>query len=139
MNINLALKKLEQEEGFFSHNNYHIVSITKDDITIRADITQSALNPYGHAHGGFIFGLSDTLMGMLASHTGRQAVTLESNISYLQPGTGKYLIAKGKIIKEGKNICFLQSEIYNDQKKLIATSTATYYYINIRKKEENDG
>ncbi len=135
MNTELELKKLEQEEGFFTHNNYHIIDVEEDNITLKADITKTALNPYGYTHGGFVFGLSDTIMGILAAHTGRKAVTLESNISYLKPGAGKYLIAKGKILKEGNHICFLQSKIYNDKKELVATANSTYYYVNEKNKK----
>lgn len=133
MNIEEALEKMETEEGFFSHNNYHIINKNEKELTIKADLTKTANNPYGFAHGGFIFGLSDTIMGMLAAHNGRKAITLESNISYLKQGTGKYLLAKGEIIKEGSNICFLKSNIYNDNEDLVATSTSTYYYIDGKK------
>lgn len=135
MNIEKELERIENEEGFISHNNYHIINKTKDNLTIRADLTKTANNPYGFAHGGFIFGLGDTVMGMLAAHQGKKAITVESNISYLKQGTGKYLLAQAEIVKEGKSICFLKSNIYNDKEDLIAILTSTYYYI----KEEKEG
>lgn len=129
MTIEEQLKKMEEEDGFFKHNNYHIHSVSEKEIIIRADLTKNSNNPYGYVHGGLIFGLTDTAMGMLAVTKGRKAVTIDSNISYLQPGSGNYLLAKAKMEKEGKKICFLSSKVYNDKEEIIAIATSTYYYV----------
>ena len=121
---------LENGEGFFHHNNYSVEEITEDNVILKAELTNNSMNPFGIAHGGFIFGLGDTVMGMLARKDGRNAVTLNANITYLKPGTGKYLIAKGEIIKQGKTTCYLRANIYNDEDKLIATMDSNYFYIN---------
>ena len=129
MNVEDILNKMENEDGFFKHNNYHIVEANDKNITLRADLDKNSMNPYGMAHGGLIFGLGDTTMGMLAASSGRRALTLNANISYLAPGEGKYLLANGEIIKKGKTICVVRVNIYNDQKKLISTMESTYYFI----------
>lgn len=126
------LDKLENK-GFFHHNNYHIINRDEKELTIKVDLTEVANNPYDFAHGGLIFGLTDTIMGMLAATTGKKAVTINANISYLKPGEGSYLIAKGEILKNGSNICFLKSDVYNDQNELVATATGTYYYLEEKK------
>ena len=126
--MNDAFKDLEEKAGLFKHNNYHVIEAIENEVIIRADITENSMNPYGMAHGGFIFGLGDTLMGMLAATVNKKALTLNANISYLAPGTGKYLIAKGEIVKKGKTISLVRANIYNDQKKLISTMESTYYY-----------
>ena len=126
--MNDVFKNMEEKDGFFKHNNYHVIEANENEVIIRADITENSMNPYGMAHGGFIFGLGDTVMGMLAATIDKKALTLNANISYLAPGTGEYLIAKGEIVKKGKTISLLRANIYNDQKKLISTMESTYYY-----------
>lgn len=126
--MNDVFKNMEEKDGFFKHNNYHVVEANENEVIIRADLTENSMNPYGMAHGGFIFGLGDTVMGMLAATIDKKALTLNANISYLAPGTGEYLIAKGEIVKKGKTISLLRANIYNDQKKLISTMESTYYY-----------
>lgn len=126
--MNDVFKNMEEKDGFFKHNNYHVVEANENEVIIRANLTENSMNPYGMAHGGFIFGLGDTVMGMLAATIDKKALTLNANISYLAPGTGKYLIAKGEIVKKGKTISLLRANIYNDQKKLISTMESTYYY-----------
>ena len=122
--------KFATTSGFIYNNNFELVD-KEDEVsaTLKAKITDSSLNPYGIAHGGFIFGLGDTAMGVLARTTGRKAVTLSSNISYLKPSTGEYLIAKSEMIKNGKTTCFLRCNIYNDKDVLVATMDGNYYYI----------
>ena len=126
--MNDVFKNMEEKDGFFKHNNYHVIEANENEVIIRADLDENSMNPYGMAHGGFIFGLGDTLMGMLAATVNKKALTLNANISYLAPGTGKYLIAKGEIVKKGKTISLVRANIYNDQKKLISTMESTYYY-----------
>lgn len=129
INKDSILEKMETEEGFFNHNNYHVVENSEDSVIIEAALTEEAMNPYGIAHGGFIFGLGDVAMGVLAIKKGKRAVTLDANIKYLKPGRGKKLFAQGKIVKDGDNIIFLEANIYNDEKILVAKMTGTYYYL----------
>ena len=97
------IEQLENNPGFYKHNNYKLVNYKKEEfVELKAEINENSLNPYGFAHGGVIFGLGDTAMGILARTTGRKAVTLNANISYLRPIKGKYFIAKAILIKSGK-------------------------------------
>lgn len=125
------LKKLAVS-GFIKHNNINIVNINKDNLcaTLKADLDENSLNPYGIAHGGLIFGLGDTAMGVTAKLTGKSAVTLSSNISYLKPAKGAFLIAKAEMIKNGKQTCYLRCNIYDEKEVLVSTMDANYFYIN---------
>jgi len=123
------LKKMEQEEGFFHHNNYQVVKADKEEVILKGSLVKNAMNPYDMAHGGFIFGLGDTAMGILVRVCGRRGVTLSSNINFLHPGTGEYITAKGKLIKQGKKTCYTRADIYDNEDHLIATMDANYYFI----------
>ncbi len=129
MDYQKLLSDMENKNGFFKNNNFHVVEATKEQCIIRADLTENSMNPYGIAHGGLIFGLGDVVMGMLARATGTKAVTLSANINYLKPGTGKYLIGKAEMIKNGKSTCVLRANIYNDQEELVATMDSNYFYL----------
>ena len=129
MNKEEILKKLVEEDGFFKHNNYEIVEATEENCILKANITNNSLNPYGIVHGGLIFGLGDTVMGMIASSCGRPAVTQNSTINYLKPAKTNYVIAKGELIKQGKTTAYIQAKIYDENEKLIAVMDANYCYI----------
>ena len=94
-----------------------------------SDIREESLNPYGFAHGGLIFGLGDTAMGILSRSSGRKAVTLNSTINYLRPVVGKILRAEAEMIKDGKKTCLLRCNFYDENNKLTATMDGNYCYI----------
>lgn len=124
------LKKMFTEEGFIKHNHYQMVEVEKGKKTImKVDLEETTKNPYGVAHGGLIFGLGDTAMGVVARSTGRSAVTLNANITYLKPGKGKTLKAVAEMIKDGKTTCYIRCNFYNEQETLIATMDSNYFYI----------
>jgi len=129
MNYEEIVKGMETQTGFYKHKNYHIVDCESNIFIMRADITEDSLNPYGYPHGGLIFGLGDTTMGMLARRTGTKAVTRSANITYLKPAVGKYIIAKAEMVKCGKTACFLKADILNDKDEIIAVMTGDYYFI----------
>lgn len=122
-------KILEKDTGFYHNNKYQLEEIEEDKVVLKAPITKDIMNPYNICHGGFIFGLGDHAMGILASVTGRKALTLNANINYISKGIGEYLKAEAKIVKKGKTTCFLKTNIYNNDNKLVATMNSTYYYI----------
>ena len=120
---------MEQEDGFFRHNNYKIIKAEKDNVILQAELGKNAMNPYDMAHGGFIFGLGDTVMGMLVRACGKRGVTQNATINFLRPGKGKYITAIGKLIKQGNKTCYARADIYDDEEKLIATMDSNYFII----------
>ena len=122
-------KEIENMTGFSKHNNFKFVEIKEKSAIIRADLTENSMNPYKIAHGGLIFGLGDMAMGMATKSTGRNAVTLSANITYLKPAVGEYLLAKAEVIKNGKTTAYVRCDIYNDKDVQVATMDSNYYYI----------
>lgn len=114
-------------KNFINYNNIEIIN--DEEIKVKVEIKENTLNPFHIVHGGLIFTLGDTVMGLKCKSLGKNAVTLDSSINFLSPGQGKYLIATCKVIKNGKSTCILESEIKNDENKLVATMTGTYFYI----------
>ncbi len=115
--------------GFIKHNNYELVEYDDKKVVLKVKLTDNTSNPYGMAHGGLIFGLGDTAMGMLFSKKEQNVVTVDSNINFLRPGVGEYLICESEMVKDGKQIALAKANIYNNDKKLVATMSANYYYI----------
>lgn len=115
--------------GFIKHNNYELVEYDDKKVVLKVNLVEEGTNPYGMAHGGLIFGLGDTAMGMLFSKKEQNVVTVDSNINFLRPGVGEYLICESEMVKDGKQIALAKANIYNNDKKLVATMSANYYYI----------
>lgn len=121
---------LNENNKFIKYNNIEIIEENANSSIAKLTITQNSYNPYNIVHGGLIFSLGDTVMGVTCRATGRKAVTLDANINFLHQGTGKYLIAKSELLKSGKTTCVLKANIYNYKEELIAVMNATYFFLN---------
>jgi len=77
--------------------------------------------------GGFVTGMLDApmahlLIALLDSKF--TPMTLDINVSFLGPSHPGKLICHAKILKLGKSIAYLSSELYQKE-KLVATATST--------------
>jgi len=85
-------------------------------------------NPVGNIQGGFLAAMLDDTMGPALAATlakGEFAPTINLNVSFEKAArVGTIIQGKGRVLKRGKEICFLVGELYqNDQ--LVASATAT--------------
>lgn len=115
-------------KGFIKHNNFKLEKQSNNDWCLSTELTEDSLNPYGFAHGGLIFSLADTIMGLKIYLLGHKAVTVDANINYLKKAQGHKLYATAEVVKEGSSICVLRANIYDENNTLIAVSTSTYYF-----------
>ena len=125
------MRQFEEQDGFIKHNNIKVISFEKGkSAVLEAKLTKESLNPFGFAHGGIIFGLGDTAMGVAVISSGRNAVTLTSSITYLKPSKGSTLRAEAEMVKDGKQVCYLKCNFYDENDILTASMDASYYYTN---------
>jgi len=127
------INKMNQE-GFIKNNDYELKEIEDNKVTLIAKVTEKSRNPYGIAHGGFIFGLGDTAMGIASSLNGRKSVTMNANITYLRPVVGDFLKAEATVIRSGKTTCYVKADIYDEKDCLMASMDSNYYYIEIERR-----
>ncbi|MBR4262513.1 MAG: PaaI family thioesterase [Bacilli bacterium] len=133
VDFNDAKRRFDEVEGFIKNNNYRLVSLTDDECVLEATITETSMNPYGMAHGGYIFGLADTTAGVLAAVNGT-ALTVDSTISYLKPLKTNSAKAVATIDKAGSKISVFTVNVYDSNNVLVAKTTNTYFYIKMDEK-----
>lgn len=119
-----------KDKGFMTHNGLYLIETKENYAKIGVDITDKSLNPYGIIHGGLIYTLADSVMGIALATTGKTGVTLNCSIDYLKPGKGEKLFADTKVIKSGKTINVYNVNIVNENNDLIAVASGTYYVNN---------
>ena len=84
-------------------------------------------NPAGHIQGGFLAAMLDDTMGpALAATLGANefAPTLNLNVSFERSAVVGTIVGKGRILKRGRDVCFLAAELYQHG-ELVASGTAT--------------
>ena len=119
---------VKNDTGFVHNNNIEVVEVGEEYAVMEATITDESKNLYGIVHGGFIFGLADSVCGLACFATGRTAVTVDANINYFHAVKSGKLKAVAKGIKVGKSISTYEARIYDDSENLIAISNVNYYY-----------
>ena len=84
-------------------------------------------NPMGNVQGGFLAAMLDDTMGPALAATlkeGEFAPTLNLNVSFERAAKVGPLNGKGRVVKKGRDVCFLAAELYQDG-ELVASATAT--------------
>lgn len=100
-------------------------------VEITAPILPLALQQQGFGHAGLTFAIGDSAAGYAALSTlplDSEVVTAEIKINLLAPARGEHLIATGKVVKPGKRLCVVTSEVHaisDGQRTLIAILQGT--------------
>lgn len=92
-----------------------IAHIAEGSVHIRAPILAGSLQQQGFGHAGLTFSIGDSAAGYAALTTiplENEVVTAEIKINLLAPARGAYLIAKGRIIKPGRRLIVVASDVY---------------------------
>jgi uncharacterized protein (TIGR00369 family) len=93
-------------------------------------------------HGGVISAALDVTGGVVAflgvlAHLGDKPLeerlarfsrlgTIDLRVDYLRPGTGRYFVSKGFLLRTGRKVAVARMELENDAGRLIAVGTGTY-------------
>ena len=105
-----------------------LVSVAPGSVSIRAPIRELALQQQGLAHAGLTFALGDSAAGYSALSVmpeDCEVVTSEIKINLLASASGDHLTATGKVIKPGKRLVIVTSEVHRDDGKLVAILQGT--------------
>ena len=84
-------------------------------------------NPMGQVQGGFLAAMLDDTMGPALAATLAQdefAPTLNLNVSFHRPARVGSLVGKGRVVRRGRDVCFLSGELYQEG-ELVASAAAT--------------
>jgi uncharacterized protein (TIGR00369 family) len=86
------------------------------------------LNPQGSVQGGFVAAMLDDTMGpALVSMTGGKLMprSIDLNVSFLRPVRPGRVIGRGRVVKAGGSIVFLEGELFDEQGTLLARATSS--------------
>lgn len=98
--------------------------------SVEVDLEDIHLSRVGLVHGGMIFTMLDATIGRaVINHLGEgySCPTVEMKINYFRPAASGKLIGKGRIINQSKQLCYAEGEVLNEDGKLIARSTGTFF------------
>jgi uncharacterized protein (TIGR00369 family) len=96
----------------------------------RMCVTDELKNRYKILHGGITATFIDTAMGatvVQALGMETSAVTIDLQVHFLSPGKDGWLYAYTKFVKQGKTIITMESKVKDEQGKVIATASSTFF------------
>ena len=134
-NLNKDYKKRVEEflhrQHFMKHIGFELHTVKEGYTEGHLALNQTHQQQKGLVHGGVIATVADITMGF-AAYTAvpedHHVVTGELKISYLNPGKGDRLVAKGWVLKQGRKINFCESEVWcytGENGVLIAKASAS--------------
>ena len=100
----------------------------REEITLRFNAPASFITPRGSVQGGLIAGFLDEVMGwahVWATDHAEAPLNLELSMSILKPVPAGPLVGKGRVIRRGRRVIFLEGELFDDKGTLLARSTST--------------
>ena len=89
-------------------------------------------------HGGCTAALLDATMGVgalsLVCNKNKVVATLEMKVSFLKSVlVNEQLTAESIVVKKGRSLIFMEAEVYNQKKQLVAKSSGTFTIMDAEK------
>ena len=127
---------LEELQRAITRGPYHqwlglqALALGEDSIEVKATWREEWMaNPDSrHTHGGVLAALIDLAAdGALISRLGRAVPTIDMRVDYHRAAMPGDLVAKGRVVKLGKQFSVCEAQIFDADGKLIASGRGTYY------------
>lgn len=97
------------------------------ELAFREDLTQQ----HGYLHAGVVTSIVDSACGYAAlslTEAGAEVLSVEYKINLLAPSVGEKVIARGRVVRAGRNVTVCLGEVFavtGGEEKLTATMLAT--------------
>lgn len=115
MDIEQHLRRTFEMQSMMKTLGAKLVSVGQGTSEITAPLAPAFLQHNGFGHAGLTFSLGDTAAGLAAMTmlgTDQGVVTSEIGTHLLAPAIGERLIARGRIVKPGKRLIVVASDVY---------------------------
>ncbi len=126
--------KLEASKApYIAYNGIELTDYGDGFCKGRIKIEAHHKNLLGMVHGGCVFTLADSIAGYTAMTQGTVVATANASINYLYPvADSDYLICEGRIIKNGKTVTVVRTELFDDNGRLLADGSFSCYVLRQR-------
>ena len=131
MDFFTKVAKSFESQAFMNTIGAKLDSVDEGRVDISVELKPSMMQQHGFGHAGVTFSIGDSAAGYAAltkMGKNQEVLTSEMKIHLMSPADGKILKAVGSVLKAGRRLLVVQSNIYsgNDKnEKLIATMLGT--------------
>jgi uncharacterized protein (TIGR00369 family) len=107
---------------------FRLKEIRRGRVSLEAKVEPRFLQAHGFLHGGVIATLADTAAAFAvytALPAGSRVLTLEMKINFLEGVDRGVVVARGRIIRLGKNVAVTESDVRDGAGRLVAKALVT--------------
>lgn len=143
INVRRLVEKVTSLPGFTSAAGIWVVSAERGTVHMALGRRPDLLQFNGYFHGGVIAGLADHAAGgavTTALPSGRIAITVALNLSFLKPADGDLIIARAKAMHVGSTLCTATVEVATQpgsEERTCALATVTLRVVDMPKDSKN--
>lgn len=126
---NIVANKMYANDAFSKWLGIDIIEVSLGECKLKMIIRSEMLNGFKIAHGGITYSLADSALAFASNSTGRQALSIETNISHTSKVVlGDTLYAQSKLQNKTRTFAIYEIAITNQKKELVALFKGTAYY-----------
>ena len=120
-----------EQQAFMKTLGARLDLVEHGKVIISVRLKRSMMQQHGFGHAGVTFSIGDSAAGYAAltqMGENQEVLTSEMKIHLLSPADGKVLKAVGSVLKAGKKIIVVKSDIYSikdEKEKMVATMLGT--------------
>ena len=134
-NIQAAFKRMSPASRYLG---LEILDVDMETLTVRVafNASEELCNMWGGIQGGMVAAMLDDVMSFAVGlDWGQISPTLEIKVSMLAPARPGRLYASGTVIKRGKSVGFIESELKDADGTVLATGSSTATFVTLKKKD----
>ena len=120
-----------EQQAFMKTLGAQLDLVEHGKVIISVRLKRSIMQQHGFGHAGVTFSIGDSAAGYAALTKigeNQEVLTSEMKIHLLSPADGNILKAVGSVLKTGKRLIVVKSDIYsinNEKEKIVATMLGT--------------
>lgn len=130
-NFEKAVRASFAKQTFLKTIGAELIRVSAGEVEIELPFRSDLCQQHGFLHAGVVTSIVDTACGYAALSMmpeGSEVLSVEFKINLLSPAVGEKFWARGKVVKAGKTLTFVNGEVLaknGGEEKLIATMMAT--------------
>ncbi len=129
--VRQAVERGFAKQAFMQTLNARLIEVDKGICEIELPYSEFLTQQHGFFHGGVVATIADNAAGFAAYSLmadDRQPLTVEFKISLIAPAAGDRLLARGEVLKAGRSIYHVASNVHacgKSEETLVASALVT--------------